>query len=293
MDIRAEQNFTIDGIKSWIHCLVTDSPKPSKSGKKAYHYHDYIELLYGLEDGATVWINGDGYPFDRGDLFLINSREPHTVSAPNKASHICVKFLPHILYADEQALLEFKYVIPFLSGNRHQKRFCAEELEAWQVGELMDEIIREWEEKRIGYELVIRAAILRLFAGILRYWHKESYGAPDLPLPDVVKNALAYLDVHYATATEQEVADACAISYNHFSRLFKRSLGRSFSDYLTQIRIREAEKLLIFTDKSITEIAMDVGFSSSSHFIARFREHRQIPPRQFRVKGRGTARDGR
>ena len=290
MDIRAEQNYTIDGIKSWIHCLVTDSPKPSKSGKKSYHYHDYIELLYGLEDGATVWINGEGYPFEKGDLFLINSREPHTVSAPNKASHICVKFLPHILYADEQALLEFKYVIPFLSENRHQKRFSAEELSEWRVGDLMGEIMREWEERQIGYEMVIRAAILRLFSEILRYWHNESCGASELALPEVVKKALAYLEINYATATEQEVADACAISYNHFSRLFKRSLGRSFSEYLTHLRIREAEKLLIFTDKSVTEIAMDVGFSSSSHFIARFGAHRHVTPRQFRASVRSDAK---
>ena len=286
MEILAEKDYTIDGVKSWIHCLVEGADRPSRHIPK-YHNHDYIELLYALTPGAHVWINGACYPFDEGDLILINSQEAHTVSFPAPAKHICVKFSPHILYADEQALLEFKYVIPFLSENRHQKQFRCGELENFDVGALMHEIIREWEARDVGYELVIRADILRLFSGILRYWHQADLSISNMPITDTVKRAMDYLEMHYATATEREVAEACAVSYSHFSRAFKQVLGKSFSDYMTQIRIREAEKLLIFTDKSVTEIAMEVGFSSSSHFISRFGAYRHVTPRQFRANVRG------
>ncbi len=286
MDIRAEQDFIIDGVKSRIHCLVTDASRVRHTSKISYHYHDYIEILYALDDGATVWINGDPYPFDAGDLFLINSGEPHTVTAPVKAMHICIKFSPGILYSDEQALLEYKYVVPFLSKGGHQKRFRKGELGGLDLDALMHGIIREWESKSVAYEMVIRASILTVFAGILRYWYESRDLDSAMQIGDTVKTAIDYVDKHYADVTEHAVAEACAVSYNHFSRVFKRTMGKSFSDYLTQIRVREAERLLLTTDKSVTEIALEVGFSSSSHFISRFGALRGITPRQFRARVR-------
>ena len=284
MDVRAEQDFTIDGIKSRIHCIVTPTWRPKAGDKIFYHYHDYIEILYGLDDGATVWINGDAYPFDTGDLFLINSGEPHTVTSTVRAMHICIKFSPGILYSDEQALLEYKYVVPFLSKGGHQKRFCKGELEGLDLDALMHGIIREWEAKSVAYEMVIRSGILTVFAGILRYWYESRDVDSAMQIGDTVKTAIDYVDKHYADVTEHEVAEACSVSYNHFSRVFKKTMGKSFSDYLTQIRVREAERLLLTTDKNVTEIALEVGFSSSSHFISRFGALRGITPRQFRAR---------
>ena len=56
----------------------------------------------------------------------------------------------------------------------------------------------------------------------------------------------------------------------------------SFNDYLNHIRIREAEKLLISTTFSVTEIASSVGFCTTSYFIKQFKEHLQISPKQYR-----------
>ena len=71
---------------------------------------------------------------------------------------------------------------------------------------------------------------------------------------------------------------------NHFSYIFKKTLGKSFTDYITLLKIQEAEKLLLSTEMSITDIAYQVGFSSASHFISRFREQKKITPKQFKEK---------
>ncbi|MBR5057184.1 MAG: helix-turn-helix transcriptional regulator, partial [Clostridiales bacterium] len=59
-----------------------------------------------------------------------------------------------------------------------------------------------------------------------------------------------------------------------FSRFFRHALGQTFSDYLLYVRLTEAEKLLITTSKSISQIALDTGFSTSSYFITQFKKHR-------------------
>lgn len=91
---------------------------------------------------------------------------------------------------------------------------------------------------------------------------------------------------HFDSVTEGEVASFCGLSYNHFSTAFKKSVGRSFNDYVTLIRLNEAERLIVSSDKSITEIAYSCGFSSTSHFIARFKSQKGVTPYQLRKRVR-------
>ena len=279
---RAEQPFTIDGIKSWVECLLEKIEIPSGEEPISYHYHDYIEILYALTPGATVWINGEGFPFLPGDLAVINSTVPHTVTYQDRANYICIKFLPKILYTDEQSVFEFKYALPFLFENSNQKLFRAAEIAHADIHALMTESMAEWEGREIGFELVIRANLLKIFAAILRHLRERGALLPEAQPSDAIKRAVAFIDEHYRTASEREVARAAGISYNHFSATFKRQMGQSFSAYLTSLKLREAERLLISTDASITEIASALGFSTTSHFIARFKEAKHVTPAQFR-----------
>lgn len=69
--------------------------------------------------------------------------------------------------------------------------------------------------------------------------------------------------------TELSVAAAAKIacmSYYHFCRLFKKVIGKTFVEYQNFIRIRRAEKLLITTDRTITNIAFETGFGSVAYF---------------------------
>lgn len=56
------------------------------------------------------------------------------------------------------------------------------------------------------------------------------------------------------------------LSPNHFCKVFKKITGKTLIEYLHLLRINEAEKMLVDTDASITEIAGNVGFSSITYF---------------------------
>lgn len=288
MDSLAEKPFTINGIKSWVHCLNIDARDFLEKTVVSYHYHDYIEFLYALSSGASVWINGECHKFNAGDFVIINSGELHTVTFNGNANYICVKFSPQILYAYEQALFEFKYVMPFLYNNSYQKYFTKDELKNTDIHTLVLEIMQEWNKKEPAYELVLRANILRIFSEIFRFWHEGNIKISDVALTDSLKKALVYISENYSSTTEKDVARHCNLSYNHFSYLFKKTMRQSFNQYLTTIKIREAEKLLVSSDKSITEIALDTGFSSASHFISRFKDFKHVTPNQFRDKNRNA-----
>ena len=280
-----EEEYMIDGIKSWIHCILLHHDPSPKSAPMIYHYHDYIELLYSLSTNATVWLEGECYNFEPGDFIVINSGELHVVVPEECSEYICVKFSPQVLYTAEQALLEYKYVIPFLAGSTHPKKFTAKEIEGTLIPALCLDTMKEWNEQRTAYEISIRSNILKIFTEIFRLKYNNVL-LPNLKLNNALKTAIAYIHENFSTITEKEVAKNSGLSYHYFSSAFKAATGQSFNAYLNAVKLREAEKQLILSDKTITEIAYETGFANASHLISHFKEYKHTTPSQFRRKMR-------
>jgi len=289
-ETRYENKYSQEGFQLPIHCLLLQVDKHEK--KAIYpHYHEYIEVLYAIDADCDVFINGNTCTFRTGDLLIINSGENHDIIFErSNASYIVIKVLPEILYSSEQPVFEMKYTIPFLIENSKNKRyFTKEELGNDYIHDIIIHIMNEWNNKEYGYELSIRADILKVFLWVLRYWHKHELNAlSQFDYSDeslrIIQQALEYISKNYATLTETEVANYCNLSYSYFSRMFKKIMHQSFSEYLTQYRITKAEQLLSATDKSISEIAGTVGFSTPSYFIQQFKNKKGISPKQFRLR---------
>jgi len=81
------------------------------------------------------------------------------------------------------------------------------------------------------------------------------------------------------------LASVAMFSPYHFHRIFKAMVGETINDYCNRIRIQKSAAILISQpEKSITEIALDLGFSSSSHFARSFKKHFEISAKTFREK---------
>ena len=94
---------------------------------------------------------------------------------------------------------------------------------------------------------------------------------------------LDYVDLNFHEQVSLDTAaKMCNLSYCYFSRQFKKIMGKSFTEYLNFIRIRESEKLLAASEKDITETALTTGFSNSSYFIKQFKRYKGISPKKFK-----------
>ena len=257
----------------------------------AAHVHDRIELIYVLAGSCEAYLGNSRYCFSKGDLLLINSGEVHKISAltDKESKYICLKFAPELLYVSEQTVFETKYVLPFLlSSFEHQKVFTASELCASPVPKIMKTILSEYDAKEYGFELAIRAQICSLFLWILRRWKNQGLDlSPDSTIAEVTlkkfQRVFDFIEQNYQNPiTANDAAEVCGFSYSHFSRLFKSVMKMGFTHYLTSVRISKAEILLLETDKSITEIAMECGFSTSSYFIAQFKKLKNVSPKAYR-----------
>jgi AraC family transcriptional regulator len=105
--------------------------------------------------------------------------------------------------------------------------------------------------------------------------------------PQKLRKAVGLIDHHLDGEEEgrvalRVVAKEVGMSYFHFSRAFKQSMGMTPTNYIGERRIERAKKLMQETDCPISEIALRSGFSSQSHFTTCFRRLAGITPRSFR-----------
>lgn len=92
-----------------------------------------------------------------------------------------------------------------------------------------------------------------------------------------------YINEHFAEdLTLEDAADLAGFSKYHFSRLFKQYTDTSFYKYLNQKRISHAKKLLLDPQISVTDVALQSGFTSLSAFLRMFKQMNQCTPTEFR-----------
>lgn len=279
-----EEPFIINGMKSCVQCIRIYNPVTEPGYAFNYHYHKYIEFLYGIDCGATVWVDGEPHCFNSGDLMIIRANAAHDLTFNKPSKYICIKFSSSILHSNEDSIFDFKYIIPLIQGDTNIHILRNNIIKCSGIGSLVSEAMDEWERHDCAYEMVVRSNILKIFSWIFRYWNKCGILTHENNISEDIKKAISYISENYTAVNEKDVADACGLSYNYFSSAFKIATGRNFNEYLIQLRLQASKKQLLSSQKSITEIALMVGFSTASHFISCFKKHIGLTPKRFRSR---------
>jgi len=94
---------------------------------------------------------------------------------------------------------------------------------------------------------------------------------------------MAYLHEHYAESISRwDLAQYANISEDYLTYCFRQEFGTTPMQYLQRYRVNQAKLLLKNSEKSITEIALEVGFTDSGYFSRVFRRQTGISPEAFR-----------
>lgn len=107
-------------------------------------------------------------------------------------------------------------------------------------------------------------------------------------LPQLVRTAVRYVDDHYADPLQlTDVAEHCAVSSGHLSRLLAEHLHLSFNDYLNTVRLKVSQRLLEEGRSAVKEVAYAVGYQSPNYFSRVFRRHFGVTPSEYQEQYRG------
>lgn len=102
--------------------------------------------------------------------------------------------------------------------------------------------------------------------------------------PAPLTRAKGYIQAHYTDPdlSAKEVAESAGMSYGRLSVLFREWMGCTINDYLTEVRIKEAKRLLCSGDYKVYEVAERVGYRSSQYFSYAFRQKEGLAPNRYR-----------
>ena len=247
-----------------------------------WHYHPEYELTY-IENGRGKRLIGDNYEgFEPGDLVLVGKGLPHTwaTDSPDNgvSSAIVIQFNEYILQSLLQ-LSEFEWVKKLLDDAQRGLHYPQKNIPA---------IIRAIQSLP-GTSGVNRVTVL---LNILS----------DLSMMPAVSLASAYFQPLKGDLNEKRIAKVCEYIQNNtansinlntaadlvhlsksaFCKFFKRTTGKTFSDYISEVRIGHACRLLSESDKTIADICYHAGFESPTYFNRVFLKKKGIKPREFR-----------
>jgi len=139
--------------------------------------------------------------------------------------------------------------------------------------------ISEYENRLPGYQQVLRSLAEAVTHQIIRGVLKVTKHADVISDKFDIERMVEYMNQNYGEKlSNNELAQIVNMSPSHFIRTFKKEIGLSPMDYLIRVRIDKAKQLLRTNTKSITEVSLQCGFNSASHFSSSFARHTGMTP---------------
>ncbi len=251
------------------------------------HSHPAAELIYIVKGKYNFSANNREYSVSKGDVILFRSHVLHTISC-EKDQEVCyyvlklpLRLIFNTLSGDESA----DNSLFFLSEGQG-KPCVLKNSRDYEV--LWNNIAELMSRQNTVDTLKARSLVSLLILNILQKENsteKTSAAKSEIRI-DIVKqiyDSILYIDKHFSEPiTPTACAENLGMSYSMYARCFKSVTGKSFKQYLTDLRMQKAEKILVTNKASITDIAFMCGYSTTSHFIKEFRLRKGLSPLQFR-----------
>jgi len=256
-----------------------------------WNFHPEVEIHLIRTSSGTAYVGDYIGNFGPGDLTVIGSNLPHDwVSHIGKDDKILgrdlvVQFDPEKLRQASQYLPEIKRLNDLLAAAQRGLRFSGA---TQQRATLLLEDIGGSE----GLERLIRfLRVLELLADSDEF---ELLSSPDFSpnvdaaTLDTMQRAILHIHGHFTEKIQlPDVASVANMSTSTFSRFFSKNTGRSFTDYISSLRIGRARRLLSESDKPITDICYEVGYTNLSNFNRAFLRHVGKSPSAYRKAAHG------
>jgi AraC-like DNA-binding protein len=248
-----------------------------------------VELLYISSGSFVIYADNVRYDVAEGDMVLFRSNTIHKVLAKEDPvnEYYILKIHPSLIFDVAQEELAPAYVIE-MSVNKEGSRclFEKEELDSTDVPRLFSLIAKEMVTKGDCYDVAVRAYAAEVLLFVIRHVkQRESLLREGMGHARCIYRVIDYINKNYSDdVSAQECAVMANMSYSHFSRTFSSVIGKSFKDYLNGVRIDRAEKMLLTTDRSVTEVATECGYNSVSYFIMCFKAQKGVTPLECRKR---------
>lgn len=250
-----------------------------------WHFHSEYELLYVIKGFGTSFVADNIAEFEAGELALMGSNLPHfyksdasfyDTESQNKMKYIVIQFSNEFFKEAITEYPEFRLIKELLEHSMRGVCFTKE-----LSDRAASKIFSVVESK--GFERALRTLELLQFLAAsndYRFMAGELYQIEnDNFVSDRLTKVMHYLNANYQSKVElKKVADVANLHPSAFCRYFKEKSGKSLSEFVNDMRISYACRLLLEGKMSVTQICYESGFNNLSNFNRIFKKHTSFTP---------------
>jgi len=243
------------------------------------HFHDYYEVLLYVEgDVRYIW-ESTSFLMERGDLIVIPPSYLH-MSRLNSEKTQYTRYVFY-LYPNVFDAIDGGALLDFLHANNGKPFLAALKPSALErVQALLEQLNAALTSSAQDDHALAQGLILQIFHIFNRQAQQNSRS--DSYFPQSVLDIQSYLDEHFTeVSTVSEVAAHFFYSREYVSRLFKRYLNTTITDYILKRRISYSQQL-IASGLPLIDVGFQAGFGSVSTFIRSFRSVMGMTPSAYR-----------
>lgn len=281
MDERRNAVLTDDRQQVGEDGIYTDRKRRSADFQMpTEHYHRQYELYYVVSGRCRVFVDHSLYHLEAGDMVLIAPMTIHHTSygIVQETERIGLSFPErYLLEMEAECGYEIRRLVfggGQLSIEPGRRKYLVNLLQKIQV---------EQETQDSFSGLLRKGYLYELFAFLSRCGRERVQVEPMDVAEAEIQEAARYICHHFAEPlTLLEVAARIPMTPTYFSRKFKQVTGIGYKEYVNHVRLKEAARLLLETDMSVTAIALACGFSDGNYFGDLFKKEKGISPRMYR-----------
>lgn len=256
------------------------------SGRResAMHGHaDFAELMYVVSGSGAQFLDRGRQRLDAGDLILVRDTDRHALAGELRFINIAFPTAPwqdFLALADAGSTAQWSGApLPpraSLAGRQRARARTA-------FGQALDRFL----DRPRALDLI------RLWTEVLPLLDRDEDAGTDPRRPRWLREACAAMhDEDNLRAGLPRLLAIAAVSHGHLARSMRHHLATTPVQFVTDLRLRLAAKLLATTSDTITDISARCGFASQSYFTRCFRRAHGMSPREFRLRaGRSVVPD--
>lgn len=265
------------------------------------HYHPYYELFYIVDGSCKMFVEHRLFNCNPGDLIILPEGMLHRSQYEKdvRVDRVTFSFTQEFAYSLDQSISH-----DFLDKNLPLNKIHFEGSNRVEIEGLFEKLLvcfnsfaMESEnselnsgvkvERTSGLEKIqIKVLILQIFMAVIRLAVIcDSSGREQLidEVTDKIQSSAKFIFENYSSDISlKQAASIAGMSETYFSRKFHEITGYSFKEYLTNVRIQHAIKMLQACSCSVTQIATTCGFNDGNYFGDAFRKKTGLSPRAFR-----------
>lgn len=255
--------------------------KTKTVAEEDWHFHPELEFIFVIEGQIRLEMQGRNDLLKKHDVVLINAGTQHAIHVQEKAI-VCVvnyswQLLSTMLGGEES-------VFACNSAAEHKRSYL-------KLQAIFQQLVYHAVSRKHKTNCIEQSLLYRLLDELVEYYLQGTRlhdSQEDLRLHKILR----YVGANFqSNISPSALADEMFVSTSTLSRFFRKKTGIYFADYVNQVRLDYAAQELGRTDKNVTQIAVDSGFSNLSAFNRVFREIYGMTPSDYRKKSRESLKE--